>query len=152
MIINLNPVSEITRSSDYLEAGEHLVSVVSFRAAETMEGKAYFEIGFIGAGGATHRERWYLSEKAVWRLQRDLKKMGMTGPLDTEDEVGTLRKLKASTYLLTLNAKPEYNGRVFCEASSVVRYEATAAPVARPAFMLEPQAQGPDGTNDDIPF
>jgi hypothetical protein len=152
MIINLNPVSENTRSSDYLEAGEHLVSVVSFRAAETMEGKGYFEIGFIGAGGATHRERWYLSERAVWRLQRDLKKMGMTGPLDTEDEVGTLRKLKASTYLLTLKAKPEYNGRIFCEASSVVRYEATAAPAARPAFALESQAQGPDGTDDDIPF
>jgi hypothetical protein len=152
MIINLNPVSENTRSSDYLEAGEHLVSVVSFRAAETMEGKAYFEIGFIGAGGATHRERWYLSERAVWRLQRDLKKMGMTGPLDTEDEVGTLAKLKASTYCLTLKAKPEYNGRVFCEASSVVRYEGAAPAAARPRFALEAQAQGPDGTDDDIPF
>jgi hypothetical protein len=152
MIINLNPVSETTRSSDYLGAGDHLVSVVSFRAAETMEQKAYFEIGFIGAGGATHRERWYLSERAVWRLQRDLKTMGLKGQLDTEDEAGTLAKLKASTYVLTLKAKPEYNGKVYCEASSVTRYEDTAAPVARPRFTLEPQAQGPDGTDDDIPF
>lgn len=153
MIINLNPVSETTRSSDYLGAGEHLVSVVSFRAAETMEGKGYFEIGFIGAGGATHRERWYLSEKAVWRLQRDLKTMGLKGQLDTDDEVGTLGKLKGSSYILSLKAKPEYNGKVYCEASSVVRHEgAMSASVARPRFALAPQEQGPDGTDDDIPF
>lgn len=153
MIINLNPVSENTRSSDYLGAGDHLVSVVSFRAAETMEGKGYFEIGFIGAGGATHRERWYLSEKALWRLQRDLKTMGLKGQLDTDDEVGTLGKLKGSSYILSLKAKPEYNGKVYCEASSVVRHEgAVLASVARPRFALEPQAQGPDGTDDDIPF
>ena len=156
MIINLNPVSEITRSSDYLEAGEHLVSVVSFRAAETMEGKAYFEIGFIGGGGATHRERWYLSERAVWRLQRDLKTMGLKGQIDTEDADGTLAKLKASSYVLSLKAKPEYNGKIFCEASSVVRYDpatmSTAAAESRPRFSLETQAQGPDGTDDDIPF
>jgi hypothetical protein len=152
MIINLNPVSENTRSSDYLGAGDHLVTVVSFRAAETMEGKAYFEIGFIGAGGATHRERWYLSERAVWRLQRDLKTMGLKGQIDTEDADGTLAKLKASSYILSLKAKPEYNGKIFCEASSVVRHEGPAASAPRPRFALEPQAQGPDGTDDDIPF
>ena len=152
MIINLNPVSENTRSSDYLGAGDHLVSVVSCRAAETMEGKDYFEIGFVGAGGATHRERWYLSEKALWRLQRDLKTMGLKGQLDTDDEAGTLAKLKASSYVLTLKAKPEYNGKVYCEASSVVRHEGAAATVARPRFALAPQEQGPDGTDDDIPF
>jgi len=152
MIINLNPVSENTRSSDYLGAGDHLVTVVSFRAAETMEGKAYFEIGFIGGGGATHRERWYLSERAVWRLQRDLKTMGLKGEIDTEDADGTLAKLKASSYILSLKAKPEYNGKIFCEASSVVRHEGAAASAPRPRFALEPQAQGPDGTDDDIPF
>lgn len=153
MIIKLETVSENTRSSDYLGAGNHLVTVVSFRSSETMEGKAYFEIGFIGAGGATHRERWYLSERAVWRLQRDLKTMGLKGELDTDDEVGTLAKLKASSYILSLKAKPEYNGKVFCEASSVVRHEgAVWASVARPRFALAPQEQGPDGTDDDIPF
>ena len=153
MIINLNPVSENTRSSDYLGAGDHLVSVVSCRAAETMEGKNYFEIGFVGAGGATHRERWYLSEKALWRLQRDLKTMGLICNLDTDDEAGTLAKLKASSYILSLKAKPEYNGKIYCEASSVVRHEGVlAASVARPRFALAPQEQGPDGTDDDIPF
>lgn len=153
MIIKLETVSENTRSSDYLGAGNHLVTVVSFRSSETMEGKAYFEIGFIGAGGATHRERWYLSERAVWRLQRDLKTMGLKGELDTDDEVGTLAKLKASSYILSLKAKPEYNGKVFCEASAVVRHEgAMVTSVARPRFALAPQEQGPDGTDDDIPF
>jgi hypothetical protein len=153
VIIKLETVSENTRSTDYLGAGNHLVTVVSFRSAETMEGKAYFEIGFIGAGGATHRERWYLSERAVWRLQRDLKTMGLKGELDTEDEVGTLGKLKASSYILSLKAKPEYNGKIYCEASSVVRHEgAVWASVARPRFALAPQEQGPDGTDEDIPF
>ena len=156
MIIKLETVSENTRTTDYLGAGNHLVTVVSFRAAETMEGKAYFEIGFIGGGGATHRERWYLSERAVWRLQRDLKTMGLKGELDTEDHDGTLAKLKASSYILSLKAKPEYNGKVFCEASAVVRYDpatmSTPAAESRPRFSLEPQVQGPDGTDDDIPF
>ena len=94
-----------------------------------------------------------MSEKALWRLQRDLKTMGLKGQLDTDDEAGTLAKLKASSYVLTLKAKPEYNGKVYCEASSVVRHEGVlAASVARPRFALAPQEQGPDGTDDDIPF
>ena len=120
MIINLNPVSENTRSSDYLGAGDHLVSVVSCRAAETREGKNYFEIGFVGAGGATHRERWYLSEKALWRLQRDLKKMGLTGPLDTEDEALQFAAKLGALYLEVDDAHPgcydgiDKHGRVIC--------------------------------------
>ena len=77
---------------------------------------------------------------------------GDDGDTDTDDEAGTLGRLKASSYVLTLKAKPEYNGKIFCEASSVVRHEGAAATVARPRFALAPQEQGPDGTDDDIPF
>lgn len=129
---------EAPRESKYLEAGVHRVDVAEWRTASTDNMNDFFEVTFSCLStGKIHRERWYLSERSLWRLKRDMKAAGIR-TLDFDDMTGTNRTLKASNYEIELAPKPASNGRVYHEIKSIRPVAKVAAPV-----------QGPD---EEIPF
>lgn len=127
-------------TSKYLEAGVYCVDVAEWRTA-TLDNKQqsdFFEITFSCIEtGRQHRERWFLSDKALWRLKKHMRAAGIF-TLDFDDMKGTDRRLKASQYEIELEAKPPRDGKVYHELKSIKPIAKVAAPI--------------QGTDEEIPF
>lgn len=116
-------------TNEYLEAGIHLVDVSEWVRSNTDAGDEYFVITFACLKtGQKHRERWYLTERALWRFRRDMKAAGIK-TLDLDDIKSVDRTLKASHYEIELRPKPPHNGRVYHEIKSIRPVTKVAAPV-----------------------
>ena len=125
-------------TNEYLEAGTHIVDVSEWMRRNTDAGDEYFVITFACVKtGQKHRERWFLTERALWRFRKHMKAAGIKA-LDLDDIKSVDRTLKASQYEITLKAKPPRNGVVYHEIDTIRPVSKVAAPV--------------QGTDEEIPF
>lgn len=116
-------------TDEWLGAGVHLVDVMEWARTNTNNGDEVFLITFACVKtGQKHRERWFLTERALWRFRRDMKAAGIK-TLDFDDIKSVDRTLKASHYEIELKAKPPHNGRVYHEIKSIRPVTKVAAPV-----------------------
>jgi len=117
------------QESKYLGAGVYRVEVMEWRTATTDNLSEFFEITFSClTSGKVHKERWYLSERSLWRFNRDMKAAGIKF-LDFEDMKGTDKTLKANHYEIELTAKPPRDGKVYHEVKTIRPVTKVAAPV-----------------------